>query len=283
MWNCRDEKITYLRKLGYNVISLPRAGIRPLTVAFLGANRSLTELGYLPEIWSSEKPEPVSLSGEDVSNIGGKSTNKLDASVGIDILGNLVQALGADPIGVKAHFDKAKTFEFTFKDVERERITAFSLGAYLAAGKLSSADPFVARYFQPAEKVYIVTEVLKSSGFGILATDSSNTALDLQVPVIQQAISGNASLKVSKTSDGTVSFTGDKKLPFAFIAAQLAWTNDHWNVIEFPDPGEISLAISNPPPGDGEFAQAWKGGSVLFGQGVVDFDARPQASGESEQ
>ena len=273
---CSNEKITYLRKFGYNVISLPREGIHPLTVTFLGKNQQLTELGYLPEIWMSGKPVPDLLSGEDVSRIGGQSTDKLKASIGLDILGNLVQALGADPIKVKAQYESAKTFEFHFKQVERERITAFKLGNYLAEGKLSSNDPFVKRYFQPSEKVYIFTEVLKSSGFGVTAKDSSDVGLDLKVPVIEEALSGEGSIEVSSTSQGTIGFSSStKKLPFAFIAAELTCTDDKWEVVEFPDPGEIVLAVSKPKETD-EFIQPWKGGSILFGNGPVDL-AKPHS------
>ena len=194
MWRCRDEKIAYLSKFGYNVIKLPRAGIRPLTVAFLKGGKQLVELGYLPEIWTSNKV-PGSTTGEDVAKIGGQSTNKMNASAGLDVLSNLVQALGVDPIKVKTQYDRASAFEFHFKDVERERITAFALGQYLIDGKMSSADPFVQRYFQPSEKVYVVTEVLKSSGFGVTATDESKTGLDIEIPVIQQAASGQGSIE----------------------------------------------------------------------------------------
>ena len=133
--DCRDEKISYLRKFGYNVVVLPREGIRPLTVAFLYDSKRLTELGYLPEIWESNETKPTPISGEDVSKIGGQSTEKIDASAGIDILSNLIQALGGDPAQVKGEFQKAKTFEFHFQEVERERITAFALGKYLRNGK----------------------------------------------------------------------------------------------------------------------------------------------------
>jgi len=178
MWKCHDARIAYLRKFGYNVISLPRAGIRPLTVAFLHNNSQLTELGYLPEIWSSSSPVPKPLPDKDVAQIGGQTTDKMKLDVGLDVLTNLVQAMGANPIGVKSQYEKASTLAFHFKEVERERITAFALGKYLVDGRLSSADPFVGRYFQPTEKVYVVTEVLRSSGFGVTANDSSKLVFD---------------------------------------------------------------------------------------------------------
>jgi hypothetical protein len=280
MWNCQDERITYLRRYGYNVVTLPRAGIRPLTVAFLHEKRRLTELGYLPEIWTSTTPAPSPIPAEDVANLDGQSTDALKASVGIDVLSNLVRALGADPIGVKAQYDRARSLQFHFKNVERERITAFALGKYLMEGKLASDDPFVRRYFRPTEKVYIVTEVLKSSGFGVTARDESNAGLNLNVPVIQQAAGGKGSIQIQGTAQGTVEFTGPNKLPFAFIAAQVAWNKDHWEVVDFPEPGEVHLAMIKPPaPQSGEFAQPWKAGAVLFGDGAVDFEERPTTAG----
>jgi hypothetical protein len=272
MWNCHDPKIAYLRKFGYNVISLPRGGIRPLTVAFLQDKRRLTELGYLPEIWSSPTPPPQPMTGEGVANIGGQSTDKLQARVGLDILSNLVQALGADPVGVEAQYGGASALAFHFTEVQRERITAFALGKYLARGKLSAGDPFVERYFRPEEQVYVVTEVLKSSGFGVSAFDASQAGLAVDLPALRQVVSAKAAIQVESSSTGGVEFRGDVQLPFAFIAAQVTWNTNRWEVVDFPDPGEIALAVSQPPPASGGgFATLWKGGTVLFGGGAVDF------------
>jgi hypothetical protein len=275
MWACKDEKIRYLRKFGYNVISLPRAGIRPLTVGFLHEGRRLTELGYLPEIWTSKKPVPVPAAGEEVAKINGQSTEKLKAEVGVDILGNLVEALGADPVKVKAEYGKAKSLAFHFRDVERERITAFALGEYLYEGSLSSKNPFVARYFKPEEKMFVVTEVLKSNGFGVTATDASNAGLDVNVPALNQIGSLAGQITIDSKTKGTVEFTGAIKLPFAFIAAQLTWEGGRWKVVKFPDPGEIHLGESEVPGiAGGKFALPWKG-AVLFGDEAVQFEKPP--------
>lgn len=281
MWKCQDEKIKYLSKFGYNVISLPRAGIRPLTVAFLKNKHQLIELGYLPEIWTSKEEVPIAKTEGDVAKIGGQSTGELNANVGVDVLSNLVQALGLDPVKVKAQYKEASTFQFSFKDVERERITAFALGKYLISGEMASSDPFVKRYFQPTEKVYVVTEVLKSSGFGVTANNASKIGLDVNIPVIQQAVSGQGGVEISSTSKGTVEFVGQVKLPFAFIAAEMAWTEveGHWSVVDFPDPGVIYLGKDDPPKGDpASLAQPWKGGAVIFGGGVVDLEEPVQGA-----
>jgi hypothetical protein len=275
MWGCKDERILYLRKFGYNVISLPRGGIRPLTVACLQDGTRLTELGYLPEVWSSKKPAPTPEPAEEVAKIKGQSTDKLKAEVGVDILGNLVEALGADPVKVKTEYGKAKSLAFHFRDVERERITAFGLGEYLYEGGMSSNNPFVLRYFKPEEKVFVVTEVLKSNGFGVTATDASNAGLEVDVPALNQIVSVGGAINVESSAQGTVEFRGTNKLPFAFIAAQMTWENSRWKVVKFPDPGEIHLGESEPPAvGAGDFALPWKG-AVLFGDEAVQFEERP--------
>jgi hypothetical protein len=276
MWYCHDQRITYLRKLGYNVIALPREGIKPLTVAFLHENHRLTELGCLPEIWTSTWPEPIPAPDQNVAMIGGESTDNLKAEVGLDVLANLVQALGGNPIGIKAQYGKASTLAFHFKEVTRERITAFALGKYLTDGQLSSNDPFVKRYFHANEKIYVVTEVLKSTGFGVTANDSSNAGLSLDLPLIRQAFSGKGSVNVDSSSKGTVEFDGKTALPFAFIAAEISWNLNRWEVVDFPEPGVISMSVGSPPPVvGGVVAQPWKGGSVLFGNDTVDFLERP--------
>lgn len=271
MPRCTDERTAYLRSLGYNVISLPRAGIRPLTVAFLSNNGRLTELGYLPEVWTSAVGEPQAATGT-VAQLGGQRTSKLNAEVGLDVLGNLIGALGGDPIGIKAEFGNAKTFEFSFMHVERDRVTPLALGRYVTEGSLNSENPFVKRYFAPGEKLYVVCEVLKSSSFGVTATASTSTDLGLKVPLVQQAISGNGSIKVESTSKNSFAFEGVEKLPFAFIAARMQWRNDRWEVGDFPQPGMIHLGEATAHhkiiiPGE-----ARSDGAVIFGEEPVNFE-----------
>jgi len=281
MSRCRDERLTYLRDLGYNVISLPRAGIRPLSLAFLQGRR-LIELGYLPEIWASKSAEPKPIPDEDVAKMSGKSTSQLAANVGLDILSNLVQAIGIDPVKVKAEYRDAHTLEFQFQDVVRERITAAALGEYLKNGRLSTKNAFVRRYVGTDEKFYIVTEVLKSKSFGVTARNSAKAGLEVKVPVIQQAASGEAGVTVERKAEGTVEFAGPKELPFAFIAAQLTRTGDEWEVVEFPRPGTIHFGLTDgtAPAADG-FTRV-KDGAVLFGDEEVDFDERPDEGDDEE-
>jgi hypothetical protein len=276
MWTCPDPRVTYLRDLGYNVISLPRAGIRPLTIAFLQKDR-LVELGYLPEIWTSEAETPKSPPGDDeVAKMKGKSTSQLAAKVGLDVLSQLVQAIGVDPIKVNAEYRSAHTLEFHFQEVNRERVTAAALGAYLQKGKLATDNPFVRHYVGTDEKFYIVTEVLTSKSFAVTARDTAQAGVNVKVPVIEQAASGSAGVKVKQEAEGTVSFDGPSQLPFAFIAAQLTRKAGRWDVVEFPQPGSIHFGLSDKTASAPDGVSRTKGGAFLFEDDAGDLLLRSE-------
>lgn len=271
---CRDSRTEYLRKYGYNVIALPRAGIQPLTVAYLDDDRQLRELGYLPEIWTSDSDVPSVGAAENIegvtANIEGKVTDKIDAEIGLGILADLVGALGFNGAEIKTKYQSAKTVSFHFSSVDRSTITAFALGEYLMKGSLSSGNPFVRRYLTPDEKVFVVTEILSSNSFGVSADKKSGGSLELDIPVLTEIVGGKAGLKAEKSDAGVVQYSGQRRLPFAFVAAQLSWENDRWSVVAFPSPGSVHLGKDDAKLAESVIRE--QGGAVLFSQdGLVEF------------
>ena len=52
----KDPSVTYLNKLGYNVVKLPRTGIEPMDV--IGRDQTVQWLGAIDAIWNSAVPKP---------------------------------------------------------------------------------------------------------------------------------------------------------------------------------------------------------------------------------
>jgi len=70
---CEDPALTYLNRLGYNVIRLPRTGLMPLEVLGSESGRAPEPLGRLDSVWESKLPVPAVTSG-DVATVSGRST-----------------------------------------------------------------------------------------------------------------------------------------------------------------------------------------------------------------
>ena len=56
---CEDPSLTYLNRLGYNVVRLPRTGLVPLDVLGSEDGRPPEHLAALPAIWQSPLSKPA--------------------------------------------------------------------------------------------------------------------------------------------------------------------------------------------------------------------------------
>lgn len=270
---CNDDKTTYLRRLGYNVITLPRSGIRPLTVLFVAKGRRLQELGWLPSIWTSTVSVPEPKTGDNVANVAGKSTDNIGADVGLDILSNLTGALGFDPAKAAMKFSGARSFRFHFRNIERVRIDPFDLGTYVTAGELASENPFVKKYLAPGKDVFVITEVLRSKEFGVSASSSRDGSAGFEIPALEDLIDVQAKLEARKVAESTVDFVGAEALPFAFVAAKLSYDGNVWGTDGFPQPGAVSMTPKEPREFAEGFAVDRGNGAVIFGDtGTTDID-----------
>src|SRR5579875_3405935 len=89
----KDPALTYLNKLGYNVVRMPRAGIDPLQL--IGRDQDIRPLGPLTDYLDAGVSPPPILPPRDAVAVNGQRTDALDCSVGLGILSNALKAFGA--------------------------------------------------------------------------------------------------------------------------------------------------------------------------------------------
>ena len=95
-------------------------------------------------------------------------------------------------------------------------------------------DNFIIQPLLKNKKVQIalITDVIVSNNFSLSTFTESDTALDIDVPAIANAIgNANVNLKVEKKKDNEVKFQGPTDLTFAFTCLELKID---------PDTGKIS-------------------------------------------
>lgn len=226
---CKDPSVTFLNNDGYNVVKLPRAGIEPLDV--LGRDSSNELIGPLSEVWKSALPVPVPGAPQPVSNIEGKKSSKLDLSIGLKVLSNVLSAFGATTPSLDAEFKKAKTVQFSYTNVTAVTVTPLAAGKYLAAGNLESDNPVVQHYFlEDDAQAYLLFEVLKSNQIMITAQDESGAAVKVDVPAIQGLVGAKVGVSTASASDQTLKFTGPVPVTFGFKALEIAFENGKWKL-----------------------------------------------------
>ncbi len=243
--SCSDPRLTYLNSYGYNVVKLPRDGIGPLQV--IGKDRhSIEDLGSLSTIWKSAQPEPKTHGPNVAANINGGKTDNLKLSIGLDILGSILQGMGASDPKVNGAFSHARSVQFTFTGVTETLVTPLEVGAYLSAGDLDTTNPFASYLLDPNKHAYVVTSVLESDSIIVTARHNSDASIAADIPSIQTAVGVDVSVSASGANNEDVTFKGTEPLTFGFKMFGITYSNGHWHVFgEAPSAGG-ALARSAP-------------------------------------
>ncbi|GLR59347.1 hypothetical protein [Rhizobium indigoferae] len=249
---CTDNALTYLNEIGYNVVRVPRRGINPLDV--LGRDgKSLERLGKLSQIWRSSEAVPEERPPEFASAVTGQKTNEMSTSVGLKLLYGILGSLGSAAPKLDFVFADAESIQFTFGDVTYRGVDPFAVGSYLGHGDLSGDGPIFERYFENDEaQTYVITEVLESTSISVEAKDKKSGRIDMQIPVIKQAIGANLSVSSASESSGGVTFSGTVPVVFGFKVFNIAF-DGKWRMSgAAPGPGLAfgagaqPVLISNP-------------------------------------
>jgi hypothetical protein len=219
-----DQSITFLRSFGYSVFRVPRPGAQPLEVLHRDG-KDLTRLGSIVDlIIPGSAPLPtVHRDDRPGVDINGKETSKVNVSIGLNILGSFISALGGSNLGVQAGFTRAKSVTFRYVGVMEDSVDILSLEQYVKAGTVNPHLPSGTIDKLIDDEVYAITSVLKTSKIVVDAQGEGGQSVQVDVPVIQQAVGGKVSVGTEGSLTSAVSFEGAIPIPFAFQAVQLVF------------------------------------------------------------
>jgi hypothetical protein len=167
------------------------------------------------------------------ASVSGQRTSKLPIDLSIDILKNVLQALGGD-LGISAKFSAARTLEFTFQNVTKDQVNLIKIGDFLSAGKVRWNQLILKKYLFGDGRLYVIIETIKTSKFTVTATADNGGGLNVDVPTIQQIASGKFNASYEGTQKNVVTFEGTTPLVFGFKAVEFSATENDRT-------GELSL------------------------------------------
>lgn len=217
-----DESITFLKDRGYSVFRVPRSDTSPLHTLLRAGKKDLTRLGELGTITiTGANPLPaVSRDNTAPIAISGKESSSTQVEVGVNILGNLIKALGGNTLGISAGFSKAKTMTFTYENVLEDNVPVDKLDQFLSTCSFRLDGTAVVDALID-DAVFVITSTLKTTKFTINAKGDGGVKIGLDVPVLSGAISGSLKVDLTKALEGTVSYEGKTPVVFGFQAIQV--------------------------------------------------------------
>lgn len=262
---CSDQATTFLKRLGYNVVRLPREGIQPLHL--LGRQGGTVEyLGSLEKLITQPPGDlPVITRDKAASNINGQKTDNLSLSIGINILRGVLSQLGADA-GIDAQYQQARKLRFEFSNVLEDSVEPLAVGEFLKKAEVNANNPVLQQYVLGNGRLYVITQVIKSKEFTVTAEKSGGGGVQLDVPVLQSALGGKLAVEATAGQEGRVTYKGDKQLVFGFKCFEVGVKG-----------GEITLFTSKP----GAIAMALdsKGGAAASDPTILDEEGLLDLSG----
>lgn len=213
--NCKDNSLTYLAGIGYNVIRHPDNTFAPLKL--LGEQKGeFVLLGSLQQlITGSPAALPAVSSNQTAADINGQRSSSLKLGVGANILGSLINAMGGN-LGASVNYTDATQMTFEYQDVLVDSVMPLDAGNYLRNGHVDAENLVLKQYVLGNGNLYLITKVAKSDKFSVHYSKSNGVDASVQVPVIQAAVGGNLSVSTTGNSGSAVTFQGQTSLPFGF-------------------------------------------------------------------
>lgn len=245
---CSDPALTLLKDEGYNVIRLPRAGIRPLDV-LSGTGGRLEHLGALRKVWNSNAKEPKPYDPRPTGTIKAGSSQAIKASLGISILKDLLSGFGVSSPKVKTAFKRARTLTFSYDTPKQWGIEPFHIGEYLEKGDLIP-NRMLEKHMRDS-RLYLISELLLSSTLSVTAEAKTSGSAAVDVGLLKNVVKAKAELGIDLGDHTSITFKGKKDIAFGFKAFELTFRNGTWSIGDFADPGSVSFGTdqaADPPP-----------------------------------
>lgn len=251
---CTDSSTRFLKKLGYNVVRLPRAGIAPLQLIGLqnGDAQHLGSLEKLVVAGGSAGALPAILPNEKAAAVNGQRSSELSAALGLTILGGIIGSMGGN-LGIHAHYKAARTIAFEYADVTGDAIAPLDVGQYLRDAVIDVDNPIVEQYVLGNGRLYLITRTLKSTKFRVTAKRSDGELLALEIPTIQNTLGGDVKVQSEVSSSSAVTYQGKVPLVFGFQCLDVGVRD-----------GELSL--ENTAAGSVAMAQTAEPASVILNE-----------------
>jgi hypothetical protein len=236
-----DPILKLLKDFSYAVVRLPRENIRPLQILEKRDN-DLVLLGNVTDLFQvGGVTPPVVSADEQAGFINGKRTRDLEIHVGLSLLGGIIGAMTGSKAGLDTAFKRASNLAFEFDDVKVNQINQLALNRFLAGAKIDpSVGPSITKALEE-DRLYVITNTVKSKKFTIEALQSDGKTTGVDVPVIQGAVGGSVGIQTSGSSNSKVTFAGDTPLVFGFQAVRMEFEKGAFKGLKQVKPEEAAL------------------------------------------
>jgi len=232
---CQNPYITFLKDGGYNLLRLPKSDFPPLMLLAREGERDLNRMGHIKELLVGAET-PAVQTDVQAAGISGRHTNTLSLSLGLDLLGTILGAMGGGQVGLNTEFKNVQGLSFEFPSVLSDRVDVIALDKYLVKAQVTQDARYVSQLLN-VDELYVVTDVIKSKKFTIGTSGNDSVSANVSVPAVQQIVGAKVKVSGESEQSARVSFEGDVPLVFGFQARRLIYDGGSYLRVEPVPPG----------------------------------------------
>jgi hypothetical protein len=208
----------WLKDYGFTALQLPRRDLVPGDVLYRGNGAFDTKVGTLSMIFGSAGPLDVS-AGEPMADLTRSVSKKVDAGIGLRILGALFGGAASSRLGADTSLKHAESLVVTYENVTQDSLPVLALQAWLERAEVSTAGQTMV--WLNEGRMAAVTAVLRTADLSLVAERENGASIALSVPEIQGVVSGNANVSAASDSTSKVTFSGPEAIAFGVQAFKL--------------------------------------------------------------
>lgn len=206
----------WLEPYHFTAVGLPRRDLAPGDVVFRSNGGFDQKVGNLPMLFDSGPDLPATTSGEPTGSIARSFEKKVEAGLGLKILGALFGGGASSKLGADLEAKHARSLSVTYEDVTQDSLAVLELQSWLEGTTIKSSRQ--ATDWLNDEKLAAITAVLRTAKLSIVAQRENGVAIELNVPEIQGLVAGDAKVSAQSSDSSKITFTGKEPIAFGFQA-----------------------------------------------------------------
>ena len=220
----------WLKSYHFTALELPRRDVAPADVLFRDNGAFDQKVGKLSMLFSSDTGQPDTSSGEPTGSIARSFEKKVEANLGVRILGALFGGGASSKLGADLQAKRARSVSVTYEDVTQDSLAVLELQFWLQTAKV--LGPTQTREWLDKEKLAAVTAVLRTAKLSIVAESENGAAIGLSVPEIQGIVGADVKVSAESSDSSKITFTGKEPIAFGFQAFVMEFDDGVWLGLE---------------------------------------------------
>ena len=215
-----------LRKLGYNILTIPAENVKPFTLLSKTSRGVVGNLNdTLEEIWQPvNRGLPVVSDDLDmVEEVSGYDNLDLKMQGNFNFLQALTKVFSSSLLA-NIKLDKTKEVKFKLVNPKINNVSTIKLDAFLQDAKLAFTSDLLLNTIEKDE-LYVVTEIIKANSFSLEKESQDEAGAELEVP-LKDIVNVDANVTVKKGKNTVINYNGNKYLTFGFKAYKIIYKGD---------------------------------------------------------